>query len=138
MTKAQIESYCFKDRGYDPDCYESLDESDLRFKVGQRVYFKPLKEILTHPRVHVCSYDEDEEFFRIGVDEENTFLISPAELLGNRTIKEFHIDELYGKRCAYYTFVENNHCNWADDYMLSGKPPINKKLELMSRLRYIR
>lgn len=132
MTEEYVRSLCFENRGVDFSDARDVSRDDLRYEEDDVVYFRPLKEILSNPRFYECEYEKG--LIKASIDYGGSLRVRLEDYSKPRRVIGFAYESIDDHHVAYYTLDENG---WAEDWMLSDKPYVNKKEQLMKMARYM-
>ena len=139
-----VKSLCFPYRDFESSDLVELKQEDLKYKVGDTFYLKPLEVILNHPVITRASIIEGYGSRGITVLE--------IEVAGDATVsiylehwnspKVIDAQLLYndlGVEQWYYTFGPSadaiGDSGWVEEWMIMEKP--NKKLQALSVIKHL-
>jgi len=135
MTVKEAKSLCFEDRSLNYTDFTDMCESDLKFKVGDTVYLRPLKDIIKNRRVTSLAVSDENVHLYIDDGDNCDIPISAWGVSKVVTgIEKYLIDHLnVSIMTFYYTLGEF----WVDEYMLTSKPPKCKQQQLLKHMKGI-
>lgn len=128
MTMEEAQALCFEDREVDYSNVKALPLEDLKYKVGDTVRLKSLKNIIAYNRASSCVY-EDIGRIELTVDECVAFTRAIDTWDKPEVITEITCYNVNDVMVYYYIFDNG----WADEYMIED----NKLKKLLDKVRYL-